>query len=67
MHVGIVMLIVMHNGVDNRLRFLRGRRAVQINQRPAVHLLLQSRKLRANLLYVKAHRLVLITRHTGRH
>src|SRR5581483_6281658 len=38
MDVGVVVLVVVHQRVDDLSRLLRGRRIVQIDQRPAVHL-----------------------------
>ncbi len=56
MHVGVVRLIVMANRLDDRAWLLRRCGVVEVDQRLAVHLLLQDRKVRPNALHVKARR-----------
>ena len=45
MNIGVVALVVAGDRVDHRLRLLRGRGVVQIDQRLAVHLLPQDREI----------------------
>src|ERR1051326_4211313 len=54
--VGIVVTIVIFNRIDHRQRLLRGSGVIQVNQRFAVHFLVQYRKLPAYLLNVKPTR-----------
>src|SRR2546427_6173447 len=52
MNIGVVRLVVPGDGIDHSTRLLRGRGIVQIDQRLAVHLLVQDRKIRPDLLRV---------------
>ena len=52
MNIGVVRLVVPGDGIDHSTRLLRGRGIVQIDQRLAVHLLEQDRKIRPDLLRV---------------
>ena len=38
MHIGVVVLVIMPERIEDRARFLRRRRIVKIDQRLAVHL-----------------------------
>ena len=53
MNVGVVLLVVSARWIDHRLRFLRCRRIVQINQRLAVNLPPEYGKVTAELLHVE--------------
>ena len=50
MDVAVVVFVVMRQGVDDRARFLRGRRIVEIDQRMSVDRLVQDRKILADRL-----------------
>src|SRR5688572_13074150 len=50
MDVGVVVLVVMNERIDDRARFLGSGRVVEINQRMAMHLLVQDRKVGSNFL-----------------
>ncbi len=45
MDVGVVVLVIMHERVNHRARFLRRGGVVEINQRLAVDFLIQDRKI----------------------
>jgi hypothetical protein len=46
-HIGVVVLVVMHQCVNHPTRFLRGGGIVEINQRLAMNFLIQNRKILA--------------------
>src|SRR5436190_17746914 len=48
MNVCVLMLVKIPQGLDHRARFLRSRRAIEINQRMAMRLLAQNRKISAD-------------------
>ena len=48
MHVGVVVLVIMPERSEHRARLLRGGRVVEIDQRPAMHLLVEDRKVFPN-------------------
>ena len=54
MDVGVVLRVIVHQGVDDRLRLLAGRGVIKINQRLAVHLLLEDGKVLADFPHIKA-------------
>ncbi len=56
-HVGVFHRIGLGDRVDHRLRLLRRGAVVEIDQRPAVHLARQDRKVAAHRLDVVAHAL----------
>ena len=45
MDIGVVVLVIMHQRVNHRARFLRRGGVVEINQRLAVDLLIEDRKI----------------------
>ena len=45
MDIGVVVFVVMHQRVNHRARFLRRGGVVEINQRLAVDLLVEDRKI----------------------
>jgi len=49
MHIGIVALVVLAQGLKDRAGFLRGRGVVKINQRLAVDLLVEDREVVADI------------------
>ena len=52
MHVAVVVLVVVDDGLNHRTRLLSGRGIVQVDQGPTVHRLLQDGEFRSNGLYV---------------
>ena len=52
-NIRVLALVIPHQRVDHRPRFLRSRRIVQIHQRMPVHLRLQNRKILPNPLHVE--------------
>src|SRR5579883_1275611 len=48
MHVGVVVLVVMAKGIQNRDRLLRGGRVIEVHQWLPMNLLVQNRKIGAN-------------------
>ena len=56
MDVGVVVLVVAAQGVDDRARLLRGGRVVEVDQRLAVDLLLQDREVVADAAHVERGR-----------
>ncbi len=53
MHIGVVVLVIMLERIDDRARLLRRRRVVEINQRLAVHLLVEDREVLANRIPIE--------------
>src|SRR5579871_1152822 len=53
MDVGVVLVIVVDNGIDHHFRLLRGGGIVEIDQWLSMHLLVQDRKLPPDRLNVK--------------
>src|SRR5690606_9679129 len=52
--VAVVLAIVIHDRLDHRLGLLGGGCVIQVDQRLAVHFLLQDRKILADLLGVES-------------
>src|SRR5215469_9459077 len=52
MNIGIVAPIIVFNRFNHRKRLLRGGRVIQVNQRLAMHSLLQDRKIFPDFLHV---------------
>ena len=48
MHVGVVVLVIMPERIEHRARLLRRGRVVEIDQRLAMHLLVEDREVLAN-------------------
>ena len=53
MHIGIVMLVVMLEGIEDRTRLLCRRRIVKINQGSAVHLFAEDREVLAKRIPIE--------------
>ena len=45
MHIGVIIFVIMPQRIEHGAWFLRCRRVVKIEQRRAMHLLLQNRKV----------------------
>ena len=56
MDVGVIVLIVVRNGVNHSARFLRGGCVIQINQRLAVNLLGKNREIAADFSKIEPDR-----------
>ncbi len=52
MHVGIVPLVVVTHGIDDAAGLLTGGAVIQIDERMAIHLLMQNREILADLVHV---------------
>ena len=53
MHIGVVVLVVMLERIEDRTRFLRRGRIVKIDQRPAMHLFAEDREVLANRIPIE--------------
>ena len=51
--VGVILRVIVQQGVDDRLRLLAGRRVIKINQRLAMHLLLEDGKVLADFPHIE--------------
>ena len=53
MHIGVVVLVVMPERIDDRARLLRRRRVIKIDQRLAVHPFAEDREVLANRIPIE--------------
>src|SRR5215472_13322087 len=54
MDVGVIVAIIMFDGLDHGQRLLRGGRVIQVDQRLAVNALVKNRKVATDLLDIKS-------------
>jgi hypothetical protein len=52
-HIGVLLGVIAIDRLNHHLRFLRGGRAVQVDERTPVNLLVKDRKILADPLYVE--------------
>ena len=53
MHIGVVVLVVVPERIDHRPRLLRRRGVIEIDQRLAVHLLVEDREVLADRIPIE--------------